>query len=563
MAKPIQFGEYRPDVSALNEAHSSSMLNVVPRGDGYGPWPSPAVLTAALPSACRGYFYGRIGDEIVIFAGTATNLYRLDNSTLTWTNVSLGGGPYSDIPADGQWQFAQYNNKIIAVHVNTVPQVYDVLSSTAFANLGGTPPQARYISVIGSFVILSGLLDNPYRVHWSGIDNVTQWTAGVELCDYQDLADGGMVRGVVGGEFGIIVQDSALRRMVYVPGSEVIFQIERIARDVGSIAPYSIVNASDRMFFLSSRGFIMADLSGAVTPIGKERVDRTFLNGYDASELQLVIGSSDPASNTVIWASKSVDGGTTGLFDKIWLYDWVLNRWTPASVSGEYIAFLGAPGYTLESLDYIAPGVIDISGAANNGSGLIRLTVSSSSGWSTGDVKTVQGVLGTTEANGTWTITVIDATHIDLQSSTFSNAYTSGGIVSGSIDALAASLDTFAASALPKLSCVNSSHQICIFNGDPLEAIIETAEFSPVDRRAFLNSVTILTDSADAYASVGSRDHPSQAFTYLAEEEMDDEGYVPLLGEGRWMRVKVRIPAASDWTFITSLSPDIAVTGKE
>lgn len=71
-----------------------------------------------------------------------------------------------------------------------------------------------------------------------------------------------------------------------------------------------------------------------------------------------------------------------------------------------------------------------ITGAANNGSGLIRLTVDSTAGYETGDVGLVRGVQGTTEANSTspatyWTLTVVDGTHIDLQGSTFVNAFTS------------------------------------------------------------------------------------------------------------------------------------------
>jgi hypothetical protein len=73
---------------------------------------------------------------------------------------------------------------------------------------------------------------------------------------------------------------------------------------------------------------------------------------------------------------------------------------------------------------------VAVTGAANNGSGLIRLTVSSTTGFTTGDVHTVSSIAGTTEANGVWTITVIDSTHIDLVASTFSNTYTSGGLIS-------------------------------------------------------------------------------------------------------------------------------------
>jgi hypothetical protein len=71
--------------------------------------------------------------------------------------------------------------------------------------------------------------------------------------------------------------------------------------------------------------------------------------------------------------------------------------------------------------------VTAISGAANNGSGAIRLTVGSTTGLFTGKLVAVSNVGGTTEANGTWAITVIDGSHIDLIGSVFVHTYTSGG----------------------------------------------------------------------------------------------------------------------------------------
>ena len=70
-----------------------------------------------------------------------------------------------------------------------------------------------------------------------------------------------------------------------------------------------------------------------------------------------------------------------------------------------------------------------ITGAADNGAGLVRLTTSGAHGLSTSDCINVTGVAGTIEANGDWTITNIDATHIDLQGSAFAVAYTSGGTI--------------------------------------------------------------------------------------------------------------------------------------
>jgi hypothetical protein len=68
-----------------------------------------------------------------------------------------------------------------------------------------------------------------------------------------------------------------------------------------------------------------------------------------------------------------------------------------------------------------------VLGAAAGADGGVVLTVNSTSQAQTNDVCNVSGVTGTTEANGSFQITVIDATHIELQGVLFVNAYVSGG----------------------------------------------------------------------------------------------------------------------------------------
>lgn len=89
-----------------------------------------------------------------------------------------------------------------------------------------------------------------------------------------------------------------------------------------------------------------------------------------------------------------------------------------------------APG-SLNQLPGTDPNAVTyrvISGASDNGSGLIRLTVNTTNGMVTGQRVVIQEV-GGVPANGNWAITVVNTTTIDLQSSTFSGAYTSGGYV--------------------------------------------------------------------------------------------------------------------------------------
>ncbi len=93
-----------------------------------------------------------------------------------------------------------------------------------------------------------------------------------------------------------------------------------------------------------------------------------------------------------------------------------------------------------------ADGTLVVTGVADNGAGLVRLTVLSNygaahasgctttcatNGLSTGDKVTIASVVmtGATVVNGNWTLTKIDANHIDLQSSSFvgGDTWSSGG----------------------------------------------------------------------------------------------------------------------------------------
>jgi hypothetical protein len=82
---------------------------------------------------------------------------------------------------------------------------------------------------------------------------------------------------------------------------------------------------------------------------------------------------------------------------------------------------------------------LPVTGADNNGSGLIRLKVPGHS-FATNNTARVQGVGGifqdpppgftaVNNATGTWMLTVVDNTYVDLQSSVFVGKYTSGGVI--------------------------------------------------------------------------------------------------------------------------------------
>jgi hypothetical protein len=565
MADVFPFGQYAPDVSVYKGGHSESILNVVPRADGYGPFKSFGVATSALPAACRGAFVARKSDgTVVIFAGTSTRLWQLNNTTLGWTPVSevlaltsisnatpavltlnshglsvgdaivlstggalpaglvvgtvyyvisagfgansfqvaltpggaainttdAGSGThsftsyYSALTSTEQWQFCQAGNLVFAVQANAPPQVFNLASSTAFADLGGSPPQARYCAIVGRFLVLSGLLSNPFRIHWSGLNDYDEWTSGTNSSDFQDLSDGGIVRGVAGGEYGLIFQDSTIRRMIYAPGSDVIFQIERITEDKGLFAPYSIIRADEQVFACLADGFHRIRPGGNPEPIGRERVDRTFFEDVDTTAPHLFIGANDPSNSRVYWAYKSVSG-STGLYDKILCYDYVLDKFTPVIMSGEYLTSLAAPGITLESLD-----------------------------------------------------------------TQFS-----------SIDAMEVPFDDFSSVALTKLAGFDSDHKAGFFTGSNLEATLETAE-QTLDRRVRVKGARPITDAATCYVSFGKRETLQEDVTYSTEQAVNVRGLCPANVSTRIARAKLRIPAAETWEFATGVEPEFRAEGR-
>jgi len=561
----LQFGPWAPDVADYEGQATKNVLNVVPRGDGYGPFPDFAILSQSLPSACRGGFYALNDDgSVTVFAGTVNGLYIANNTDYSWIPVSKvatvtissaspgvvtlsshglaanepvvfsnSGGAlpaaitagtvyyvktvltsstftisatpggtaintastgtgthsvtahYSDLSSDAQWQFAQFGNLVKATQENVVLQTYTLGVSAAFADNSGSPPQASYISVVGRFLVLSGLLSNPFRIQWSGLNDTTNWTSGVGSSDFQDFPDGGIVRGVAGGEFGTVFQDQVIRRMSYIPGSPLIFQIERIAEDLGLFAPYSIVRAGSLIFFHSAKGFYKIVPGGIPEQIGREKVDRTFFDDLDKNELRMFIGASDPRSTRAFWAYKSTSG-TSDRYDKILGYDYALERFFPISMSGEYLLGMSQPGITLESLD-------------------------------------------------------------DLSSS---------------IDALETSLDAFAVSTQPLIAQFDSEHRLGFFSGSNLEATMETAEQGTDGRRIRLNGFRPVSDAPTLFGSASYRELVSATPTSLPEVALNTRtGKVDLIRSTRYSRMKIRIPASTQWTYAAGVEPDIKQEG--
>lgn len=355
----IQFAEWRPDIADVDGAAAATATNVLAGQNCYLPMPAFSVYSTNGPAtAPLGAFQAQSTDgSYVTFVGTSTKLYRLNPATLAFADVSKSGG-YGVTDGYG-WDFTQFGNLVIAVAPGVAPQKYNVASSSLFADLAGSPPQAAYVATIGDFVVLGSINGNERRVQWSDINNAENWTAGgSSLSDYQDMADGGWVTGLTGAEFGMVFQEKSIRRMTFAPGSPYIFEFQRVSEAKGCIAQKSITRIQDTVFYLAEDGFCAISPAGVI-PIGRERVDRWFFDRVDLNEIWKVVGKADPISQRVYWAlrSENASGADQSIRDYILVFDIVLNRWTLIDYDVTYLLPASTASLTLEGLDALYPSL--------------------------------------------------------------------------------------------------------------------------------------------------------------------------------------------------------------
>jgi len=330
----ILFGEWTPDQPpSLSKAGLQVATGVYPLESGYRPAKQFVLTHTALPATCRGAsaFVSPQGTAAII-AGTSTNLYRAFAGG--WQSIGSG---YS-LRSGGRWRFAQFGGLAIATNEADPLQKVNI-STGATAALGGSPPKVKLLGVVRDFLV-GGVIDGDVsQLRWSGINNAEWWTIGQRQSDYQVMPSGGEVNGIIGGEFGLILQRNRISRMDYV-GGNVIFTFNEISTNMGCVSVHSVVQSGQLAFWRSDHGFIMWD-GAELKQIGNEKVDRYFDSLYTTKSWQNASTAVDAQNTLVVWS----------MGDNMFIYNWSLDRWSMLSQASE-IVFGGVnPTISIDELD--------------------------------------------------------------------------------------------------------------------------------------------------------------------------------------------------------------------
>jgi hypothetical protein len=205
---------------------------------------------------------------------------------------------------------------------------------------------------VRDFVVTGNTSTASNEVRWSGINNPTgTWgSVAVTQADFQTIPDGGEIRGLTGGEFGLVLLERSIVRMSYV-GSPLIFQFDNISRNLGCYESSSVAQWMGITYFLADDGFYACN-GQQVEPIGAEKVNRFFWDTVREDLIGQMSTAVDPFRSLVIWGYPSQESSY-----RLLIYHTVTKRWSYADTNVARIANLFTPGVTLEGLDAFSASI--------------------------------------------------------------------------------------------------------------------------------------------------------------------------------------------------------------
>ena len=359
----IPFGEWLPDQPEHGKKGANVATNVYYAANTYKRFPSLvdySTNTTSTDSKGAGSFRDN-SNAVFNFVGTRTNLYQLASGAFTSRKASLNGTD-TDF-----WTFTQFGEYVFASNGVDAVQYYLMGTSTNFADLtaiqtAGTCPVFRVSGVVRDFLVTGNIVGATNRIQWSGINDITVWSG--KQSDLQDLpGSGGRVVAITSGEVGYVFRQNQIIRMDYV-GGNVVFRLSVISPNRGAVYGRTVCQDNRHIFFYADDGFYQIN-GDQVIPIGAEKVNRFFDLNLNKGFTDRICAAVDPFNQLAMWLYPSVNNtaNTTGICDRIIIYNYVTKKWSLAEASASTIfpQFVGA--YTVELMDIISENLDDIGAA--------------------------------------------------------------------------------------------------------------------------------------------------------------------------------------------------------
>ncbi len=172
---------------------------------------------------------------------------------------------------------------------------------------------------------------------------------------------GGQVVAITSGEVGYVFRQNQIVRMDFV-GGNVVFRFSVISPNRGAVYGQTVCQDNRQIFFYADDGFFQIN-GDQILPIGSEKVNRFFDSDLNKAFSDRITAAVDPFNTLAIWLypSKNNPGNTTGICDRLLIYNYVTQKWSIANVKASQIFEQFVTINTVELMDLISENLDDIN----------------------------------------------------------------------------------------------------------------------------------------------------------------------------------------------------------
>ena len=293
------------------------------------------------------------------FIGSSTKIWK-KKSDGVFEDYSKGGG-YST--GSNIWDYAQYGNWLVATNYVDQPQILKTLDTKPFADVGGTPPKARYVLFYNGHLIFAYTNDGtvePKKLTWSAFESIEDYTPSLSTgADSQNLADiDGHITGlgIVGSSFAIFHENGV--SLGWYSGAPYTLSFrQNVVTGYGCTAPGSIASIGDGIYYWGKKHILFFD-GQTSKPVG-EGVERRILDNLDLNNVHRVTNKIDFKNNLIYWSYPSTD--SDGTPDKILVFNYRTRVYTLLDIGAHSTLHYSKPSaFDMDSMDTAYPSMDDI-----------------------------------------------------------------------------------------------------------------------------------------------------------------------------------------------------------
>lgn len=237
----------------INQADNTSIATTTTVSNGS--WGAATATFATNLEIMGGREFTREGISYNVRVGR-DKIERYNSSTSAWTDITgtdLTGGTLDLVDI----AIPLLTSKKIICITNGKDNIRKWAASGNTADLGGTPPVAKFIQEYKTYLVcanIAGGVDVSQRVQWSDTANPENWSTG-NSGSLDLVEDGGDITGLsLFGDFVCVHKENSIYTG-YLVSSTAIFKFDRKSTGVGTIANGSIQNLpSGEQVFLAKDG---------------------------------------------------------------------------------------------------------------------------------------------------------------------------------------------------------------------------------------------------------------------------------------------------------------------